>query len=81
MKKKSESFQIALEFHIGGIEADKYIGEGGFDVIDIAHNYDMLEDFAIMNIIKYVIRYRKDRNKKDLLKAGNYMRMLYEKYL
>lgn len=66
-----------LKEHIGNTQKDKY-AKGGVETIDlIASKFD-LESFALGNVVKYVSRYPTTKDKKDLLKAGHYIAMVYE---
>ena len=73
--KKCLHFLQSLETHITDTQTDKYSGEGDVQVVDLLYSHQLLEDFCVGNIIKYVIR---RKNNFDLLKAAHYVGILYE---
>lgn len=72
-------FVKSLEEHIAKANEDKYVGKKGRDLIDYIYEQGGLVDFATFNAIKYLTRYRKLKNKVDLLKATHYIKILYER--
>ena len=48
----------------------------GIDAIEIAIKNNVFEDFAITNIVKYALRFKKTRNKDDLKKIADYAHIL-----
>lgn len=64
--------------HIESTKTNHYSG-GKVQVIDLVESLGMLESCAVSNTIKYIARYPKTKNKKDLLKAVHYISMIYEK--
>lgn len=59
------------------VKTNHYSG-GKVQVIDLVEGLGMLEAFAVSNAIKYMARYPKTRNKKDLLKSVHYISMVYK---
>lgn len=57
--------------HYSEIRKDK-----GVDAIEIAIKNNVFEDFAITNIVKYALRFKKTRNKDDLKKIADYAHLL-----
>jgi len=49
---------------------------GGIDAIEIAILNNTFEDFAITNIVKYILRFKKTRNIEDLKKVSDYAHLL-----
>lgn len=58
--------------------SDHYVKlrEHGVDAIEVAMANDIFEDFAITNIIKYALRFKKTRNLEDLKKVSDYSHIL-----
>lgn len=50
--------------------------ENGIDAIEIAILNNTFEDFAITNIIKYILRFKRTRNIEDLRKISDYAHIL-----
>lgn len=50
--------------------------ENGIDAIEIAILNNTFEDFAITNILKYILRFKKTRNPDDLKKVADYAHIL-----
>lgn len=50
--------------------------DGGIDAIEIAILNNTFEDFAITNIVKYILRFKKTRNIEDLKKVSDYAHLL-----
>lgn len=57
--------------------SDHYKGsEDEIEPIEFAIQNGLFEDFAVVNIIKYASRFKKDRNLKDLKKVADYAHIL-----
>lgn len=50
--------------------------DGGIDAIEIAILNNTFEDFAVTNILKYILRWKKTRNPEDLKKVVDYGHIL-----
>lgn len=50
--------------------------DGGIDAIEIAILNNTFEDFAVTNVLKYILRWKKTRNPEDLKKVVDYGHIL-----
>ena len=90
-KKKKEAFGLSKKMskHLDRLarrmvehpeaHPDHYNIEPGFDVLDLITKLGWLNQFALANVLKYVIRFEKTGNCTDLVKAETYLRILIDK--
>lgn len=72
-----DKFSSQVKMHIISTKKSHYSNEGHIEPIDLIESLNM-RDFAGGSIIKYISRYSKNRNSKDLLKAAHYLSRLWE---
>lgn len=72
------NFLNDLKEHIDGTHNGHYSTEGEIQPIDLIKSKGVLSEFCYGSIIKYVTRFNKTKNLKDLLKAGHYLQMWYD---
>lgn len=72
-------YRTAGKLHCNTEGSEHYVDlreDGGIDAIEMAIVNNKFEDFAIVNIIKYALRFGKTRNLKDLKKISDYAHIL-----
>ena len=57
-------------------EGSDHYKEGGVEPIDLMIAKDLIEDFAIGNMVKYAVRFKHTRNLVDLKKVSDYAHIL-----